>query len=219
MSRIGKKPIPMPAKVEAQIAAEQVKVKGPKGELKVELPEGISVEKKDSTLHVVRRDNTLAAKHGLIRSLLANAVTGVSAGFQKELEIVGIGYRRPSLGQALAYYRRDDITRPNQVRGGSSVDRAGVALDRIRPDVEGLEALQPRILVRREHRINRPRPRQNLLLLKHRRIFPRPHAYPRRLPVPLQSHVLRHLRHAPLAGNGKIATVFVQIAVEHGKQR
>ena len=103
MSRIGKKPIPMPAKVEAQIAAEQVKVKGPKGELKVELPEGISVEKKDSTLHVLRRDNALAAKHGLIRSLLANAVTGVSAGFQKELEIVGIGYRAELKGKVVSF--------------------------------------------------------------------------------------------------------------------
>lgn len=103
MSRIGKKPIPMPAKVEAQIAPAQVKVKGPKGELKVELPEGISVEKKDAVLHVVRRDNSLAAKHGLIRSLLANAVTGVSAGFQKELEIVGIGYRAEVRGKVVSF--------------------------------------------------------------------------------------------------------------------
>jgi large subunit ribosomal protein L6 len=103
MSRIGKKPIPMPAKVEAQVAAAQVKVKGPKGELKVDLPEGISVEKKDSTLHVQRRDSTLAAKHGLIRSLLANAVTGVSAGFNKELEIVGIGYRAEVKGKVVSF--------------------------------------------------------------------------------------------------------------------
>lgn len=103
MSRIGKKPIPMPAKVEAAIAASQVKVKGPKGELKVDLPDGISVEKKDSTLHVQRRDNTLAAKHGLIRSLLANAVTGVSTGFQKELEIVGIGYRAEVRGKIVSF--------------------------------------------------------------------------------------------------------------------
>ena len=103
MSRIGKKPIPMPAKVEAQIAVEQVKVKGPKGELKVDLPEGISVEKKDSVLHVVRRDNTLAAKHGLIRSLLVNAVTGVSTGFTKELEIVGIGYRAEVKGKVVSF--------------------------------------------------------------------------------------------------------------------
>jgi large subunit ribosomal protein L6 len=103
MSRIGKKPIPMPAKVEAQIATAQVKVKGPKGELKVELPEGISVEKKDAVLHVVRRDNSLAAKHGLIRSLLANAVTGVSAGFTKDLEIVGIGYRAEARGKVVSF--------------------------------------------------------------------------------------------------------------------
>ena len=103
MSRIGNKPIPMPAKVEAQIAAELVKVKGPKGELKVVLPDGISVEKKDAVLHVQRRDDSLAAMHGLVRSLLANAVTGVSTGFQKELEIVGIGYRAEAKGKVVSF--------------------------------------------------------------------------------------------------------------------
>ncbi|MSO20985.1 MAG: 50S ribosomal protein L6 [Acidobacteria bacterium] len=103
MSRIGKKPIAMPAKVEAQIGRELIKVKGPKGELKVDLPDGISVEKKDAVLHVQRRDDSLAAMHGLIRSLLANAVTGVSVGFQRELEIVGIGYRAEAKGKVLSF--------------------------------------------------------------------------------------------------------------------
>ena len=103
MSRIGKKPIAMPAKVEAQISPELVKVKGPKGELQVELPDGISVEKKDTTLLVQRRDDSMAARHGLIRSLLANAVTGVSQGFQKDLEIVGIGYRAEARGKVVSF--------------------------------------------------------------------------------------------------------------------
>lgn len=93
MSRIGKKPIPLPEKVQAKIESGRVEVKGPKGQLMVPLPEGIRIEQQDKSLVAVRADDTLAARHGLIRSLLANAVQGVSQGFQKDLEIVGIGYR------------------------------------------------------------------------------------------------------------------------------
>jgi len=93
MSRIGKKLIPLPPKVEVKISERAVEVKGPKGRLQVEIPEGIRVEKQDGNLQVVRQDDSLAARHGLIRSLLANSVTGVTQGFQKDLEIVGIGYR------------------------------------------------------------------------------------------------------------------------------
>ena len=99
MSRIGKKLIPLPLKVEVKISAQAVDVKGPKGQLTVDLPEGIQVEKRDGNLQVVRRDDTLSAKHGLIRSLLANSVAGVSTGFQKDLEIVGIGYRAELKGK------------------------------------------------------------------------------------------------------------------------
>ncbi|MBI3933460.1 MAG: 50S ribosomal protein L6 [Acidobacteria bacterium] len=103
MSRIGKKPIPLPAKVEVKISATAVDVKGPKGRLQVGLPEGIQVEKQETNLQVVRRDDSLSARHGLIRSLLANSVTGVSQGFQKDLEIVGIGYRAELKGKAVIF--------------------------------------------------------------------------------------------------------------------
>ena len=93
MSRIGKKPITLPAKVEVKISENEVQVKGPKGQLRLDVPKGIQIEKKDSNLMVLRQDDSLAARHGLIRSLLANSVTGVTQGFQKDLEIVGIGYR------------------------------------------------------------------------------------------------------------------------------
>ena len=100
MSRIGKKPIPVPPKVEVSIGPKAVQVKGPKGQLQVALPQGISVERKDAELLVLRRDDSLAAGHGLIRSLLANCVHGVTQGFQRDLEIVGIGYRAEVKGKS-----------------------------------------------------------------------------------------------------------------------
>ena len=103
MSRIGKKLIPVPPKVEVKISSTEVEVKGPKGQLTVAIPAGLRVEKQDGNLQVVRQDETLAALHGLIRSLLANSVTGVTQGFQKELEIVGIGYRAELRGKAVSF--------------------------------------------------------------------------------------------------------------------
>ena len=103
MSRIGRKLIPVPAKVEVKISPSAVSVKGPKRQLEVGLPDGIKVEKQDGNLQVVRADDTLAARHGLIRSLLANSVAGVTQGFQKDLEIVGIGYRAEVKGKAVVF--------------------------------------------------------------------------------------------------------------------
>ncbi|MBI4463084.1 MAG: 50S ribosomal protein L6 [Acidobacteria bacterium] len=101
MSRIGRKPIVVPPNVEVNIEETGVHVKGPKGQLRVDLLPGIRVEKKDSQLLALRQDDSLSAIHGLIRSLLANAVTGVSQGFQKDLEIVGIGYRAELKGKTV----------------------------------------------------------------------------------------------------------------------
>ena len=103
MSRIGKKPIAVPPNVEIKIGESTVHVKGPKGDLRVGLLAGIHVEKKDSQLCVLRKNDSLAAFHGLIRSLLANAVTGVSEGFRKDLEIVGIGYRSELKGKSILF--------------------------------------------------------------------------------------------------------------------
>ena len=92
MSRVGKKPIPVPAGVKISIG-ETLDVQGPKGKLTVPIPAGISIEQADGRLEVKRENDKLAALHGLTRALAANAVTGVSSGFVRELEIVGIGYR------------------------------------------------------------------------------------------------------------------------------
>jgi len=103
MSRIGRKLIPLPPKVEVNISTAAVDVKGPKGQLQVELPEGIKIEEQDGNLQVVRSNDSLSARHGLIRSLVANSVTGVSTGFQKDLEIVGIGYRAELKGNVVVF--------------------------------------------------------------------------------------------------------------------
>jgi large subunit ribosomal protein L6 len=101
MSRIGKKPIEIPAGLTVETDASSVLVKGPKGSLRVPLPRGIHVERKDSHLVASREGDGLSALHGLVRSLVASAVQGVTKGFEKPLDIVGIGYRAEVKGKAL----------------------------------------------------------------------------------------------------------------------
>ena len=95
MSRIGRSPIELPAGVEVTLGEGSVAVKGPQGTLQRLLPGAITVRRADSQLVVERPDDarTSRALHGLTRSLIQNMVTGVTAGFTKELEIVGVGYR------------------------------------------------------------------------------------------------------------------------------
>lgn len=92
MSRIGKKPIPLPKGVEIKIG-DDIQVKGPKHTLQVALPPGISARQENGTLLILRNSDKDAAKHGLVRALTANAVTGVSTGFTREIDVVGTGYR------------------------------------------------------------------------------------------------------------------------------
>ncbi len=103
MSRIGKKPIPLPAGVKVQIGDELI-VEGPKGKLTVPVPRGIRIEKNDGLLEVKRDGDEYAALHGLTRALAANAVTGVSQGFTRELDIVGIGYRAELKGNVIVFH-------------------------------------------------------------------------------------------------------------------
>jgi len=98
MSRVGKKPIPLPKGVKISVG-DQLQVEGPKGKLTVPIPQGISIEQADGTLHIKRESDQQAALHGLTRALAANAVQGVSSGFVRELDIVGIGYRADIKGR------------------------------------------------------------------------------------------------------------------------
>ena len=102
MSRIGKKPIPVPSGVKIQVGA-QLEVTGPKGKLSVPIPEGITIQQADGKLEIKRASDEHAALHGLTRALAANAVQGVSGGFTKELDIVGIGYRADVKGKLATF--------------------------------------------------------------------------------------------------------------------
>lgn len=100
MSRIGKAPIPVPSGVEVTLDDRRLVVKGPQGTLERSLPGEITVRHEDTTLYVERPNDERhnRALHGLTRSLVSNMVTGVTAGFTKELEIVGVGYRATARG-------------------------------------------------------------------------------------------------------------------------
>ncbi len=102
MSRVGRKPIPLPKGVTVTIG-ERLLVEGPKGKLTVPLPGGIRARQGDGSLLVTRDDAERGALHGLTRALAANAVRGVSAGFSKELDIVGIGYRAEVKGRVATF--------------------------------------------------------------------------------------------------------------------
>ena len=103
MSRIGKAPIPIPQGVEIKQAGSAVEVKGPKGTLSHTVPDGISLQIADGVIHVKRDGDAKRVRslHGLTRTLIANMVTGVTEGFEKGLEIVGIGYRANLQGRNL----------------------------------------------------------------------------------------------------------------------
>jgi large subunit ribosomal protein L6 len=100
MSRIGKKPITVPSGVDVTIDGQRVAVKGPRGSLQLDIAGAIEINRDGEELHVTRPDDarTNRALHGLTRTLVQNMVTGVSDGFVKELEIVGVGYRAAAAG-------------------------------------------------------------------------------------------------------------------------
>lgn len=105
MSRIGKKPIPLPPGVAVTIEPAAVEVRGPKGTLRQPLPPGIVCEQRDGQLVAtpVRDDEELSKFHGLARSLVANAVKGVTEGFRKDLDIFGVGYRAEVRGRQVIF--------------------------------------------------------------------------------------------------------------------
>jgi large subunit ribosomal protein L6 len=105
MSRIGKKPIPIPTGVTVKIATDAVEVQGPKGKLRQAVPPGILFSQDAGALvaKLSREDDELRKFQGLARSLVANAVAGVTEGFKKELDIVGVGYRAELKGKQVHF--------------------------------------------------------------------------------------------------------------------
>lgn len=102
MSRVGKKPIPLPKGVKVTIG-ETLQVEGPKGKLSVPIPAGIEIRQADARLELARSGDEKAALHGLTRALAANAVHGVANSFTKDLDIVGIGYRADVKGKVITF--------------------------------------------------------------------------------------------------------------------
>jgi large subunit ribosomal protein L6 len=121
MSRIGRMPIPLPQGVEVDIKGSEVTVKGPKGELSRSFDPAMSISVDDRTVIVSRpSDNRIhRSQHGLTRSILSNMVVGVSQGFQKDLELVGVGYRAQKAGDKVilevGYSHPVEFTSPAEV--------------------------------------------------------------------------------------------------------
>jgi large subunit ribosomal protein L6 len=103
MSRIGNKPIPLPSGVKIAVAADKIDVQGPKGKMTVAVPHGIFFEQRDGVLNVKRKAEEYRALHGLARALVANAVQGVTQGFKKDMDIVGVGYRAELKGKVVNF--------------------------------------------------------------------------------------------------------------------
>lgn len=105
MSRIGKMPIPIPGAVKVAVQDGTVEVQGPKGKLTTPVPDGIACALESGVLHVKRADDLKQTKalHGLTRALLANAVKGVTEGYKKELDIVGVGYKAAVEGKKVVF--------------------------------------------------------------------------------------------------------------------
>ena len=105
MSRVGKAPISIPSGVDVKVEGVEILVKGPKGQLKSPLPDGIQFENQDGTIVLKRKDDSryLRERHGMTRALLNNCVLGVSTGWQKNLDLVGVGYRVQLKGKELVF--------------------------------------------------------------------------------------------------------------------
>ncbi|KAM3096519.1 50S ribosomal protein L6 [Phormidesmis sp. 146-12] len=153
MSRIGKRLIDIPAKVTVTIDGQHVAVKGPKGELSRVLPPEVIVEQEGTTVEVKRRDESRAARqrHGLCRTLVANMVEGVSTGFQRRLEIQGVGYRAQVQGRNLilnvGYSKPVDIPPPDgiqlAVEGNTNVIVSGIDKEIVGNTAAKIRAVRP----------------------------------------------------------------------------
>jgi large subunit ribosomal protein L6 len=104
MSRIGKKPIPLPSGVKYTVEGSTVTVEGPKGKVTALVADGITLETVDKTLVLKRENDKQAAVHGLTRALVSNAVVGVTTGWKKDLDIVGIGFRAELKGKGTVVF-------------------------------------------------------------------------------------------------------------------
>ncbi|MEB3228330.1 MAG: 50S ribosomal protein L6 [Synechocystis sp.] len=153
MSRIGKRPITVPAKVSVEIAGLHLSVKGPKGTLERTLPEKIIVAQEGETLTVTRQDESRTARerHGLVRTLVANMVDGVAQGFERRLEIQGVGYRAQAQGSKLTlnvgYSKPVEMTMPQgievKVENNTQVVLTGIDKELLGNTAAKIRAVRP----------------------------------------------------------------------------
>ncbi|MXY68312.1 MAG: 50S ribosomal protein L6 [Acidobacteriia bacterium] len=134
MSRIGKLPIEVPDGVKVGIEPGRLSVTGPKGELSVPVPDGVAAELEERTLRITCADASNAAMQGLTRALANNSVRGVTEGFKKRLEIVGVGYRAQKLGRVLSlqlgYSHPIEVLLPDgveaSIEGNTKIELSGI---------------------------------------------------------------------------------------------
>ena len=134
MSRIGKLPIEVPDGVKVGIEPGRLSVTGPKGELSVPVPDGVAAELEERTLRITCADASSAAMQGLTRALASNSVKGVTEGFKKRLEIVGVGYRAQKMGRVLSlqlgYSHPIEVLLPDgveaNIEGNTKIELSGI---------------------------------------------------------------------------------------------
>ena len=153
MSRIGKAPIPLPEKVSVSLNGLAVTVKGPKGELNRTLPEGVHISQDGNTLVVTPSSETRRSRerHGLCRTLVANMVEGVSQGYIRKLEIVGVGYRAAVQGKKLVvsagYSHQVEMVPPDgvtfAVEGNTTVFVSGANKELVGNEAAKVRAIRP----------------------------------------------------------------------------
>ena len=153
MSRIGKAPIPLPDKVSVSLNGLAVTVKGPKGELSRTQPEGVQISQDGNTLVVSPSSETRRSRerHGLCRTLVANMVEGVSQGFTRKLEIVGVGYRAAVQGKKLVvnagYSHQVEMVPPDgvtfAVEGNTTVFVSGANKELVGNEAAKVRAIRP----------------------------------------------------------------------------
>ena len=157
MSRVGQAPIPVPSGVEVKIEGRVVTVKGPKGELTRTLPDALSITQDDDELTVARADDERESRalHGLFRSLIANMVTGVTEGYRRGLEIVGVGYRATAQGDralelAVGYSHTVKVQAPEgitfEVPSNTRIDVVGIdkeTVGQVAADIRAIRKPEP----------------------------------------------------------------------------
>jgi large subunit ribosomal protein L6 len=153
MSRIGKAPIPLPDKVSVSLNGLAVTVKGPKGELSRTLPEGVQISQDGNTLVVSPSSETRRSRerHGLCRTLVANMVEGVSQGYTRKLEIIGVGYRAAVQGTKLVvsagYSHQVEMVPPEgvtfSVEGNTTVFVSGANKELVGNEAAKVRAIRP----------------------------------------------------------------------------